>query len=83
MLNVASMASRKGEGSKECVIEYYVTLLVDKHATSPKKSEVFYDKDTALIRLSSFSNAAVCILQCKLLLRVFFRNESMNLYSRS
>jgi hypothetical protein len=52
MLIVASMASRKDKGSKQCVIEYYVTLFVDKYATSPKKSEVFYDKDTALNRLS-------------------------------
>jgi hypothetical protein len=45
------MASGKEEASKKCVIEYYVTLLVDKHVTSPKKSEVFYDKEISLNRL--------------------------------
>ncbi|PNF42946.1 hypothetical protein B7P43_G11497 [Cryptotermes secundus] len=44
------MASKKEEASKKCVTEYYVTLLVDKYATSPKKSEVFYDKEIALNR---------------------------------
>ena len=33
------------------VNEYEVTLHVDEHATSPKKSEVFYNKDVASNRL--------------------------------
>jgi hypothetical protein len=49
---MASVGSKNEEASKTCIIEYYVTLFVDKYANSPKKSEVFYDKGITLNRLS-------------------------------
>jgi hypothetical protein len=45
------MASKPEETNKTPITEYDVTLFVDKYATSPKKSEVFYDKETTLNRL--------------------------------
>jgi hypothetical protein len=53
------MASKSEEideksSNKTPVTEYNVTLFVDKYAASPKKSEVFYDKETTLNRLCNF-----------------------------
>jgi hypothetical protein len=45
------MACKPEEANKTPVTEYDVTLFVDKYATSPKKSEGFYNKETTLNRL--------------------------------
>jgi hypothetical protein len=42
------------EKTQKLVLEYNISLLVDKRATSPKKSEIFYDTEIILNRLSSF-----------------------------
>ncbi|KAJ9576465.1 hypothetical protein L9F63_006678 [Diploptera punctata] len=51
--------NRNLSSSEVTVNEYDVTLLVDENATSPKKSEVFYDKEIALNRSLITSALAV------------------------